>query len=77
MDMIYITLTLWLDQNEYENFTMIQNMNGLLGTIKKITTFVCPNKNYFSANSFIAKALNYIFMKHNAKSVIKPENAIL
>ena len=26
---------------------------------------------------FIAKVLNYIFMEHNAKSVIKPENAIL
>ena len=36
-----------------------------------------PNKKCFSANSFIAKVLNYIFMEHNAKSVIKPENAIL
>ena len=77
MDMIYITLTLWLDRREYGNFTMIQNMNGLLVKIKKITIFVCPNKKCFDANSFVAKALDYTFMEHNAKSFIKPENAIL
>ena len=39
MGMIYTTLTLWLDQNEYGNFTMIQNMNGLLRIIKEYYNF--------------------------------------
>ena len=51
---------------------MIQNMNGLLGKNKKITTFVYPKNECFSV-----KALNYIFMEHNAKPVIEPVNAIL
>ena len=72
---------------------MIQNMNGLLRIINKYYNFcmdLTKNDNdlvqilsytvFFlkCVNSFFAKALNHIFIKYNkAKSVIKPENAIL
>ena len=40
--------------------------------LKKLQLLYAPNKIFFSA-----KALHYIFMEHNAKSFLKPENAIL